>query len=347
MNDPRPSATSRLAMARSQAERLYRSHRLRRAALIVAIVLLVFGLLGFFAAPPIIRGQLKTRLTALLDRPVSVSAVHLNPFTLRLQLDKLHIAERDGHSPFVDVDTLVVNASWTSLFRMAPVLDELSLQHPQLHITRTAPQQFNFSDLVDKFAGGPPKPDSKPARFALSNISVHDGDIVFDDAVTQATHRIDHLELGIPFIANLPRDTDVFVQPLLAMHVDGSPLRIAGQTKPFADSRESAMDFTLDHLDLPRYLGYVPAKLPVGIPRGQLSGQLELHFVQAKSGPQVRLGGQLQLDDFALTTSDGAPVLELAHAGATLDDVEPLLSRYRLGAVQLDKLDLHYTRKPG
>ena len=347
MNDPRPSAASRLAMARSHAERLYRSHRSRKIALIVAIVLVVFGLLGFFAAPPIIRSQLQTRLTTLLGRPVSVGAVHLNPFTLRLQLDKLHIAERDGHSPFVDVDALVVNASWTSLFRMAPVLDELSLQHPQLHIARTAPQQFNFSDLIDKFAGGPPKPDSKPARFALSNISVHDGDIVFDDAVTKSTHRIDHLELGIPFIANLPRDTDVFVQPLLAMDVDGSPLRIAGQTKPFADSRESVMSFTLDHLDLPRYLGYVPAKLPVAIPRGQLSGQLELHFVQAKSGPQVRLGGQLQLDDFALATPDGAPILELGHAGATLDDVEPLLSRYRLGAVQLDGLVLHYTRKPG
>ena len=347
MNDPRPPAASRLAMARDRARRLYRSRRTRRTVLIVAIALVVFGLLGFFAAPPIIRSQLQTRLTALLDRPVSVEAVHLNPFTLRLELDKLHVGDRDGHSPFVDVDRAVVNASWTSLFRMAPVLDELSLQHPQLHIARTAPQQFNFSDLIAKFTGGPPKPDSQPARFALSNISVHDGDIAFDDAVTHAAHRIDHLELGIPFIANLPRDTDVFVQPLLAMNVDGSPLRIAGQTKPFADSLESVVNFSLDHLDLPRYLGYVPAKLPVAIPRGQLSGQLELHFVQAKPDPQVRLGGQLQLDDFALATPDGARILELGHAGAALDDVEPLLSRYRLGAVQLDKPDLHYTLTSG
>ncbi|MBA2078098.1 DUF748 domain-containing protein [Rhodanobacter sp. PCA2] len=347
MNDPRPPAASRLAMARDRAERLYRSHRTRRIALIVAIVLVVFGLLGFFAAPPIIKSQLQTRLTALLGRPVSVGAVHLNPFTLRLQLDKLHIADRDGRSPFVDVDRAVINASWTSLFRMAPVLDELSLQHPQLHIARTAPQQFNFSDLIDKFAGEPAKPGSQPTRFALANISVHDGDIAFADAVTQASHRIDHLELGIPFIANLPRDTDVFVQPLLAMNVDGSPLRIAGQTKPFADSLESVVNFSLNHLDLPRYLGYVPAALPVAIPRGQLSGQLELHFVQAKSGPQVRLGGQLQLDDFALTTPDKTPILALGHANAALDDVEPLLSRYRLGAVQLDKLDLHYISKAG
>ncbi|MBD8872587.1 DUF748 domain-containing protein [Rhodanobacter sp. DHB23] len=346
MNDPRPAA-SPLAMARDRAGRLYRSRRTRKTVLVIAIVLVVFGLLGFLVAPPIIRSQLQTRLTALLDRPVSVDAVHLDPFTLRLELDKLHIGDRDGRSPFVDIDRTVVNASWSSLFRLAPILDELSLQHPQLHIARTAPQQFNFSDLITKFAGGPPKPGSQPARFALSNISVTDGDIAFTDAVSNATHHIDHLDLGIPFIANLPRDTDVFVQPLLAMNVDGSPLRIAGQTKPFADSLESDISFSLDHLDLPRYLGYVPAKLPVAIPRGQLSGKLDLQFVQAKSGPQVRLGGQLQLDDFALATPDNAPLLELAHADAALADVEPLLSRYRLGAVLLNGLSLHYTRTAG
>ncbi|MBU6417951.1 MAG: hypothetical protein KJS83_12355, partial [Xanthomonadaceae bacterium] len=68
MNDPHPSAGSRLAAARENATRLYRSHRARKSALIVAIVLVVFGLLGFLAAPPIIKGQLQTRLTAMLGR---------------------------------------------------------------------------------------------------------------------------------------------------------------------------------------------------------------------------------------------------------------------------------------
>ena len=36
-----------------------------------------------------------------------------------------------------------------------------------------------------------------------------------------------------------------------------------------------------------------------------------------------------------------------ATPARVLDDVEPLLSRYHLGTVQLDQLTLHYTRKPG
>src|SRR6185437_3386540 len=347
MADRNPLLSELIAAGRERAGTVYHSHRVRKGVLILGVLLLIFGLLGFLAAPSLIRSQLQSRLGAMLDRPVSVGAVHLNPFTLKLVLDRLHIGERDGKSPFVDVDQVVVNASWTSLFRMAPVLDELRLQHPQLHITRSAPQQFNFSDLIERFAGKPVQPNAPPARFALANISVHDGDIAFEDKVLNTSHRVDRLELGIPFIANLPRDTDVFVQPLLAMQVDGSPLRIGGQTKPFADSRESAIDFKIDQLDLPRYLSYVPTPLPVAVPSGQLSGQLKLDFIARNTSQQLKLSGNLQLDNFVLNNHDGSPIVALSQLKATLTDVEPLISRYDFDAITLDKTTLHYTSLAG
>ncbi|WP_266160324.1 DUF748 domain-containing protein [Dyella silvatica] len=326
---------------------LYRSHRLRKTLLILAVVLVIFGLLGFFAAPPILKGQLETRVGAMLGRPVTLGAVHLNPYTLKLDLDQLHIGERDGKSPFVDVDHVTVNASWGSLFRLAPVLDELALQHPQLHITRSAPQQFNFSDLIERFAAKPGDPPSSPTRFSISNISVHNGDIRFDDSVLNASHHVEQLELGIPFIANLPSKTDVFVKPLLAMRVDGSPIHIEGETKPFASSRESTVNFKLDRLDLPRYLAYAPVALPIAIPSGQLSGALQLRFVAAEPTPQLRLDGQLIVDDFKLANHDNTPLLELGHGTAALKDVEPLLSRYQFTAIALDRASLHYSRSAG
>jgi len=345
MNDP--IGNSRLAAGRERAVRLYRSHRLRKTLLVLLGLIVLFGVLGFLAAPSLIKSQLQSRATAMLGRPVTVDAIHLNPYTLRLELDKLHIGEKDGTSPFVDIDQIVVNASWAAVFRMTPVLDELTVQHPQIHITRTAPQEFNFSDLLDRFAAKPGEPPSPPTRFALANISVHNGDIQFDDKVLNARHRVDQLEVGIPFVANLPSRVDVYVQPLLAMRVDNSPLRIDGQTKPFADSRESTINFKLDQLDLPRYLSYVPSKLPVAIPSGVLSGQLQLHFVTTKDTSQLRLDGSLAMDDFKLANHDNTPLLELGRATATLNDVEPLLSRYHLGALSLERATLHYTKLPG
>ncbi|BDU20764.1 DUF748 domain-containing protein [Dyella sp. GSA-30] len=345
MNDPK--GNSRLAAGRDRAVKLYRSHRLRKTLLILLGLIVLFGVLGFFAAPSLIKSQLQSRATAMLGRPVTVDAIHLNPYTLRLELDKLHIGEKDGTSPFVDIDQIVVNASWAAVFRLTPVLDELTVQHPQIHITRTAPQTFNFSDLLDRFAAKPGEPPSPPTRFALANISVHNGDIQFDDKVLNAKHRVDQLELGIPFIANLPSRVDVYVQPLLAMRVDNSPLRIDGQTKPFADSRESTINFKLDQLDLPRYLSYVPSKLPVDIPSGVLSGQLQLHFLTTKDTSQLRLDGSLAMDNFKLANHDNTPLLELGRATATLNDVEPLSSRYHLSTLSLERANLHYTKLPG
>ncbi|WP_430390618.1 DUF748 domain-containing protein [Dyella sp. 20L07] len=337
----------RLAAGRDRALAAYRSHRVRKTFLILAIVLVVFGLLGFFAAPSIIRSQIEKRASAALSRPVTLGAVHLNPYTLRLELDQLHIADRDGKSAFVDIDQAVINTSWTSLFRMAPVLDELSLQHPRIRIVRTDDQHFNFTDLIERYASTPSDPNAPPTRFALSNISVHNGDIQFDDQLLKAEHHVEQLELGIPFIANLPRDTDVFVQPLLAMRVDGSPIRIEGQAKPFAETRESIINFQLDRLDLSRYLSYVPAPLPVAVPKGQLSGKLALHFVQAKPTAQLQLTGNLALDDFVLNSSHNEAIVNLGHASVDLVDVQPLESRYHLGTLKLDQAQLYYTQGEG
>src|SRR5215470_2559166 len=141
------SGNGRLAAARERAVAAYHSRRVRKYLLIAAIAVAVFGLLGFFAAPPIIRSQIETRASAALSRPVTLGAVHLNPYTLRLQLDRLHVGDRDGKSAFVDVDQAVINASWSSLFRLAPVLDEFVLQRPRIRIARSADQRFNFTDI--------------------------------------------------------------------------------------------------------------------------------------------------------------------------------------------------------
>jgi uncharacterized protein involved in outer membrane biogenesis len=345
------SSSSRLRSfwdsARARAQVASRSHRVRRTVLILAILILVYSLLGFFAVPPLLRNYLQNHAVAMLGRPLTLGQVRFNPFTLNLQVEKLHLPDPDGRAPFVDIDQLRINASWSSLFRLAPVLDELKLDGPRIAITREANQRFNFSDLIDRFAAQPSPPNSKPARFALSNIRIQNGDVRFDDRVLGSQHHIEHLDLGIPFLANLPSDTDIFVQPLLAMTVDGSPLRIDGQTKPFASNRESTVDFQLDRLDLPRYLGYAPKPLPVAIPKGTLSGKLALHFVQAQPTPQVQLTGHLQLDDFTLNSSNGDAIARLGHGTIELGDVQPLVSRYHFGAMQLQHASVFYTQHPG
>jgi uncharacterized protein involved in outer membrane biogenesis len=314
----------------------------RRVATTLIVIVVLFGLFGFFGVPMLLRHVLTTQVATSLNRPVTVGKIAFNPYRLRLDLDQLHIADRDPSKPFVDLGHLRVKVSWTSLFRLAPVVKELTIDRPAFHLVRTADQQFNFSDLL--VTKTPPPPPSKPQRFAVSNIRIHDGDVRFDDQVLSEQHAVEHLDLDLPFIANLPADTEIFVQPLLRMVVDGSPIKIGGRALPFAPQPESSIGLSINHFNLAPYIGYVPAKLPIKIPAGALSAFLQVHFVQAASGPVVRVTGNTSLDDLDVRDNDNAPLASFKRATAILDDVEPLSNVFHLGAITLDTLNVVLVR---
>ncbi|MGB6552428.1 MAG: DUF748 domain-containing protein [Candidatus Binataceae bacterium] len=321
------------------------TRRARRIGIAIVIVIFLYGVAGFFAVPPLLRHILTGPVAAQIKRPVTVGAISFNPYTLRLNVDRLHVGDTDPQKPFVDLGHLNVKVAWSSLFRLAPVVGQLSLDHPSIHIVRTAPQRFNFSDLLESKA--PPKPvqtPSKPQRFSVSNIKLTDGDLHLDDQVVGQQHTIDHIEVGIPFVANLPRDVDIFVQPLLQMNVDGSPVRIGGQSKPFGATRDSIVELDLHRLDIPRYVGYVPRNLPVKISQGTFSCALQMHFVAKDTGPVIAIAGEVAIDQLDVRDSSGAPIAALQHAMTTLDDVEPLQGRFHLGKIRVDGLNANVVR---
>ncbi|WP_042548873.1 DUF748 domain-containing protein, partial [Ralstonia solanacearum] len=322
------------------SEQVRASRRTRHIGLGVLIFLAVFGLLGAVGGPPLLHHLAETQLSKYLERPVTVGKIRLNPYTLRLEIDQLHIAERDGKTPFVDIGHLHVNAAWSSIFRRAPVIEELTVDAPHVRIVRTAEQRFNFSDIVDRLTRPevPPKPKSnEPARFLFANLRLNNGAIQFVDQPLGAQHTVDGLQIGVPFLASLPADVDIFVQPLLAARIDGASLHFAGKTKPFAQSLESSLNIKLDGLDLPRYLGYVPGPLPVAIPQGKLTTDLTIDFQKPKTGnPVLRVHGTAGLDNLEVTDAGKAPLVATKQLRATLSDVRPLDNVYHLDALSLD-----------
>ena len=158
--DSRPDLQSKSNGWRAQLERVRgtagwqraaqvgTSRRTKRIGLGVLMFLVVFGLLGALGGPPLLHHLAETQLSKVLERPVTVGKISINPYTLRLDVDQLHIAERDGKAPFVDVGHLHVNASWSSIFRRAPVIEELRIDAPRVHIVRTAEQRSSMHALA-------------------------------------------------------------------------------------------------------------------------------------------------------------------------------------------------------
>ncbi|WOD17243.1 DUF748 domain-containing protein [Paraburkholderia kirstenboschensis] len=312
------------------------SRRTRRVITGLLIFIVLFGLLGFFAAPPLIRHIAEQQLSKQLDRPATIGRIALNPYTLKLEADRVHIGERGGAGNFVDIERLIVQPSWSSLFRAAPIIDEVQLDSPRFHVVRYDAQRFNFTDLIEKFSKQPSAPDTKPTLFSVSNIRLENGQITFDDKLLGATHVIDQWKLGIPFIATLPSKTDIFVEPLLRARIDGSPLAIDGKTKPFAASRESEVSLRFDGLDVPRLISYVPTKLPVIVQSGKLSTDLKLNFVMSNDAPTLRVAGTVDLNDVNVQDQSKAPFFAARAVHVAARTLEPLKSLYHFDDIRID-----------
>lgn len=333
------SLTSSLRAVRDAAH----SRRARRIGIGLVVFLVLFGLLGFFAAPPLIRHIAAQQLSQQLDRPVSIGRIALNPYTLRFEADRVHIGERGGTGDFADVERLIVKPSWTSLFRGAAIVDELQIDSPRFHIVRYDAQRFNFSDLIEKFST-PSQPSSKPTPFSISNIHLENGRVEFDDRLLGEQHVIDRWSLGVPFIATLASKTDIFVEPLLRARIDGSQLAIDGKTLPFAASRQSQVSLRLDALDVPRLISYVPARLPVTVQSGKLSTDLKLNFLMSGDTPSLTVSGTVDLNDANVLDPNKAPFFAARAVHVAASTLEPLKSVYHFDEIRLDGADATLTR---
>jgi hypothetical protein len=339
-----------LASIKQRARTVLAARRTRRIAVIGAAAVAVYALLGFFAAPALIRHIGQKQISAQLDRPATIARVALNPFTLRFEIDGLHIGEpskTSGSVNFIDIRRVLVRPSWSSLFHLAPIIKEVQIDSPDVTLVRYDAEHFNFSDLIAKFST--PSPNAAPgkrARFAVSNIHIENGQIHFDDRLLHAQHLVDHFSLGVPFVATLASATDIFVTPSLQAQIDGSPVSIVGRTKPFSQSKESDIQLKLNGLDLPRLASYLPPSVPVLIKSGQLSTDLIVGFSIAGDAPTIHISGTVDLARFTATDRTDAPLANFESLHIAIANAEPLRSIYALDEVRLDGPNISLSRDP-
>jgi uncharacterized protein involved in outer membrane biogenesis len=312
------------------------------------LALVLLWALAWLAVPPLLKWQLQTRGSELLGRELRVGEVQFAPTTLSLTLRDLSIGAAPGSAdsnPQLRIERLFVDIDTRSLLRLAPIIGGLEIDAPQLRLARLGPGRYDVDDLLLRFAPQPGAQPSEPARFALFNLRLANGQINIDDRPVNRSHVLSKLRLDLPFISNLPDDVQVKVEPRLAFELNGAAFDNHGQATPFAEGRASEFRIRIDPLDLTPMWAYVPATLPVRPLGGRLGADLTLRFEQPQgSEPRVDLKGTLELRDFKLEPPGNVPLLSWQSLRVQLADVRPLQRRVALDAVQLDGLVLHVRR---
>ncbi len=150
------------------------------AIVVVAALLLIYTLFGFFAVPRIARAQLQSYATEQMHRQVSVGEIRFNPFALDASVAGLALREADG-SPVVGFRHLYVNAELASIWQRAVVLKEVELSAPDVDVIVAKDGTVNLAKLApESKAESAEEPTSLP-RVRIDRLDIRDGRIGFTD----------------------------------------------------------------------------------------------------------------------------------------------------------------------
>jgi uncharacterized protein involved in outer membrane biogenesis len=305
---------------------------MRRFAAVLLVLFAGFGLLSYFWLPGYAKAKLEQSLATTLHRPVSIQSIKVQPYALAITLRGLRVGQSSSTAdapPLAALDELYVNLSLASLRHQAPVITHLRLKAPSIHVERGTDGRYSISDLLDDWLKAPVGDAPTPvARFSVTNIQVEGGRIDFVDRLKGSRQEVRELKIGIPFIANLTSNQNVWVDPHISAHVNGAEFSMSGILKPFADKREASLALTLEDFDLTRIDEYSPIPLAASIVSARLDSALNLTFSQAEGKtPQISVGG-----DFSLRK------IEIIEAGVKEKSARRLLKLPEL-TVKLAKAD--------
>lgn len=319
----------------------------KKAVILTAGTLLVLGLLVAFALPVLIRQKAVEAIREATGREARIEKISLNPLTLTATVSGFALAERDG-GPFASVAVLRVSVSPRSLYRLALVLSEVSIESPSLRVVRTGPDRFNFSDIAER---RPKKEEKSPAAgifpFVLENVRLTNGSLDADDRAVPGgrKHTLRKLEITLPRLSSLPADAEQYATPRISLDVNGAPFLLEGRLKPFGPDLETGLHISLGRLELPELAVYIPAPPPVELASGRLTVDTDLLYRRPVAGkPELTVKGLFRLEALRLNQQGGGPLLGLASLEVKAARLEPLAGLFDLEAITLDGPELFVSR---
>jgi uncharacterized protein involved in outer membrane biogenesis len=320
--------------------------RIARYLLIAAVVFLVLCGVAALAVPLLVQHVALERAGESIGRQVSIERVRFNPFTLALSARGIRVAAQDASTDFVTIAEAKADFSISSVRYLAPVIDALTIIAPRIRLQRTQERRFNFSDIIERLRSSPAEqgPDDEPARFALHNLELSQGEIVVDDLVLEQQHRVAALTIGVPFVSNLDYAADITVEPALSAVVNGSPLTLTGASVPFSDTLPTSLDLVVSDLNIATYLPLVPTSLAFTVPKGKLDGDLKIGFLREAAVNKLTIAGMARVKDLQVDALEGPTLLSARRISLDLEQIEPLAGRYVFGELAIDGLDVSIER---
>jgi len=251
----------------------------------LAVVMLVYTVVGFFVLPAIIKWQLRKQLPALTHRAARVDTVRVNPYALSLTIRGLALTEPDG-ATIASFSNFYVNfEAWSSLFNGAWTCDEIQLGSPCGYLAVLTNGQFNFADLLTNApATNAPASEEKklPPAVLVKSLAITNGVVAVADFYRAQPFetRFAPIDVRLTNFTTRPRVDSPYA--FTASTGEGEYFNWAGDltTIPPASSGK----FELGGIDLKKYGTYLREFVQFDVRGGKVTVGAAYQFALATNG---------------------------------------------------------------
>lgn len=159
-----------------------RLSRIKKGAVLMALVILIYAIFGFIVAPSILESNLISGISKHLGRKAVIDNVKVNPFALSVTVVGFEMNDPNGEK-FAAFKELFINFQLSSIFRRAYTFDEIRLNSPDIRVKILPDKKLNFSDLLTS-SGAPESENNQSVGIfpiQIARLRLDQGRILFSD----------------------------------------------------------------------------------------------------------------------------------------------------------------------
>ncbi len=275
----------------------------------------IYSLLGFFAAPLVVKTLMQNYVADKLKLELSLTQIEINPLQLAVRLDGLQIREPQGQT-LVSAKSIYLNAGfWSSLWQRRFDIDELDLQRPFINAHINKAGQLNLLQLI------PPQDKSPSSAWQLSVLGVHEAqiDMLDESRVIPFVSQLKSLSLTLYNLSSQAADKGNY--QFTAQTDKGERLRWQGTVA--LQPMRSQGHLVIEHLQATTPASYMAEQLPITVKQGEIG-------ISA---------------DYQLSLADNKPSFSLTHGHAVISDIKAEAKAknslfYDVAKIELEDLSL-------
>jgi uncharacterized protein involved in outer membrane biogenesis len=309
---------------------------LRKYRLSVALagVLLLYTVGGFFVLPHFVRSTATDFVTRELHKKLAIGDISFNPFTLALDVRDLALGD-EHQSTVVGFRHLRVDLSWSSLWHLSPVFDEIVLERPEVAVVVRPDGSPNLRELIP--AAPPSAEPAKPVEFAITHLRLSDGRVGFQDLSRPTPFNTQIVPINLALDEFSTRGDSQNRYQVHAVSAERERFDWAGTVR--LNPLRSAGHLAVADLKAQTIWRYLRDALSFEMPAGTVALAGDYDFVLGADGPSLKMKlDQITVNDLGLRPIGGVdPYVTLGSLVVAQSALDLKARSITVGSVALER----------